>query len=328
MGIHFPASERVGKLLRGEVLSTARTTDVVSRNGEVRPSKFLRVVAWVSFVLNVVIIATGGAVRLTGSGLGCSEWPLCEPGSLVPTPEAGIHGLIEFGNRTISGPLLIAALLVVILTWRIRAQHRGLFVLGAVVLFLVLVQAFVGGIIVWEDLRAVLVGFHYVVSLVIVCITAAYLVRMYEPAGARLLVVPKAFAVLTHVTTLVMAVLIFVGVLTTSAGPHSGDSDVIRDGFDATLLSHLHAWPGYVAFALVLALVIWAFAKRLSPMRWLLALLTLLIVQIVVGVVQARLGLPPLLVGIHMVLAALAGATMVVTVMRMKRVDSVGVSKN
>ncbi|MBP6684982.1 MAG: COX15/CtaA family protein, partial [Leucobacter sp.] len=80
--------------------------------------------AWASFVLNVLIIATGGAVRLTGSGLGCTDWPLCTPGSLVPTQEQSYHALIEFGNRTISGPLLLAALAVLIIGWKLRTQRR------------------------------------------------------------------------------------------------------------------------------------------------------------------------------------------------------------
>lgn len=277
-------------------------------------------------MLNVVIIGTGGAVRLTGSGLGCSEWPLCTPGSLVPTPELGIHGLIEFGNRTISGPLLLAAILVVVLTWRIRAQRRDLSVLSWVVLVLVLLQAFVGGVIVWEELRAVLVGFHYTVSLIIVCVTAAYLARMYEQAGPRELAVPKAFAILTHVTTLVMAVLIFVGVLTTSAGPHSGDKNVVRDGFDATLLSHFHAWPGYAALAMVILITIWAVMKHLRTAGWSVTLLALLVVQIAVGIFQARTGLPPLLVGVHMVLASITAAALTVLVLRLKR--PTGVSAN
>lgn len=285
-------------------------------------SRFLRISAWASFVLNIVIIGTGGAVRLTGSGLGCSEWPLCTPGSLVPTPELGIHGLIEFGNRTISGPLLVAAILVVVLTWRLRAERRDLSWLSWAVLILVLAQAFVGGVIVWEELRAILVGFHYTVSLIIVAITAAYLVRMYEQAGPRELAVPKPFAILTHVTTFVMAVLIFMGVLTTSSGPHSGDKNVVRNGFDATLLSHLHAWPGYVALVLVILLTGWAVMKHLRPARWSVALLTLLIVQIVVGIYQSREGLPPLLVGIHMVLATLTAATMTAVVLKLKRPTS------
>lgn len=281
--------------------------------------KFLPFAAWSSFVLNVIIIATGGAVRLTGSGLGCSEWPLCTPGSLTPTPELGIHGIIEFGNRTISGPLLLAAIAVVYIGWKIRAERRDLTVMGWTVLGLVLLQAVVGGFVVWEELAATLVGFHYTVSLGIVALTAAYLARMYEPAGARERAVPKAFAILTHITTAVMAVLIVVGVITTANGPHSGDANVIRNGFDATLLSHLHAWPGYLTFALVAVLLGWAWSSGLRPLPWLIALMALLVVQIIVGVYQARNGLPPVLVGVHMVLATLTAAAMTVTVLRMKQ---------
>lgn len=300
-------------------MSAASSAPVVTSSFEDRPSRWLRIFAWASFVLNTLIIATGGAVRLTGSGLGCSEWPLCTPGSLVPTPELGVHGLIEFGNRTISGPLLLAAILVVVLGWRIRKSRGDLFVISWIVLGLVLLQAFVGGVIVWEELKAVLVGFHYVVSLIIVCVTAAYLARMYEPAGAREMAVPRGFAVLTHITTFVMAIVIFIGVITTGSGPHSGDADVVRNGFDATLLSHVHAWPGYLLVLLTVVLLVWARRDKLRPAKWLTALLAVQVVQIAVGIYQARNGLPPLAVGVHMVLASLTAATMTVAVLRLKR---------
>lgn len=270
-------------------------------------------------MLNTVIIATGGAVRLTGSGLGCPTWPLCTPGSLVPTEELGYHSLIEFGNRTISGPLLIFALLVFILSLRGRKRRRDLLALSTVVLALVVLQAVVGGIIVLIHLDANLVGFHYVVSLALVCITAAYLARMYEAPLPRELAVPKPFMILTHVTTLVMAVTVLFGVLTTGAGPHSGDATIQRDGIDAGLMSHIHAWPGYIAFALTLVLLVWAAVKRLRPLRWLVVLLALLVVQIAVGVYQARSGLPELAVGVHMVLASLTAAAMTIVVLRLKR---------
>ena len=281
-------------------------------------SRWLRVAAWISFVLNVVIIATGGTVRLTGSGLGCTDWPVCTPGSLVPTPELGIHGVIEFANRTISGPLLIVAILVLLLSWFV-AKRRDLIVISSLVLALVVSQAVIGGFVVWLHLNANLVGVHYTISLIIVCITAAYLVRMYEPQAPRVRAVSTGFTVLTHITTLFMAITIFVGVLTTGAGPHSGDENIVRDGFDATLLSHIHAWPGYISLALVVALVVWASIGRLRPLRWSIALLVTLVVQIAVGVYQARTGLPPVAVGVHMVLASLTAAAMTVTVMRLKR---------
>lgn len=281
--------------------------------------RFLVPAAWVSFVLNVVIIATGGAVRLTESGLGCSEWPLCTPDSLIPTGETGIHGVIEFANRTLSGPVLLAALVVLVLTWRIRSQRKDLFGLSIAVTGLVILQALVGAFVVWESLAAVLVGFHYSVSIVIVCTTAAYLVRMTEPAGLRTPAAPKGFRVIAGLTALGVAIIVVTGVFTTAAGPHSGDAEVIRDGFDATVLSHLHAWPGYITLALSLVLLIWAGVKRLRPYRSLVGLLVLMVIQIAVGIYQARSGLPPFAVGVHMVLAALTAAMTTVMVLRLRQ---------
>ena len=301
--------------------ATTSAEDVLSYESHrnTRTSRYLRVCAWISFALNTLIIATGGAVRLTGSGLGCPNWPLCTPGSLVPTEELTYHSLIEFGNRTISGPLLLIAILVAIASWRLRAQRRDLPVIATIVLGLVLLQALIGGVIVWLHLNANLVGIHYVISLSIVCITAAYLVRAYETPGPRELVVPKPFMILTHVTTFVMAISVIFGVLTTGAGPHSGDATIQRDGVDAVLMSHIHAWPGYAAFTLTLALLIWTASRKLRPLRWIVTLLIVLVVQILIGIYQARNGLPELAVGVHMVLAALTAASMTVVVLRLKR---------
>ena len=298
------------------LLSSPLTSSTTSQGGLPR---FLVLAAWISFALNILIIATGGAVRLTGSGLGCSEWPLCTPGSLTPTPETGIHGIIEFANRTLSGPVLLAALLVMVLTWRIRSERKDLFGLSIAVTALVIVQALVGAFVVWESLAAVLVGFHYSVSIVIVCVTAAYLVRMYEPGGLRTLAVPRRFAMLAALTAVGMVVIIVTGVFTTAAGPHSGDADVVRDGFDATLLSHLHAWPGYISVGLLLGLVVWAKTKNLRPYRAVTGLLVVVVIQIAVGIYQARNGLPPLAVGVHMVLAAVSAALTTVTMLRLQR---------
>lgn len=307
-------------------MTSASTSSAVvtgEGGGSAVRSRFLRFSAWASFVLNVAIIGTGGAVRLTGSGLGCPNWPLCAPGSLVPTEELSYHSLIEFGNRTISGPILLFAIIVFAMSLRLRLRNerRDLLVLSSIVLGLVLLQALVGGVIVWLHLNANLVGFHYIVSIMLVCVTAAFVVRMYEAPGPRERAVPRPFAILAHVTTLFVAITVFVGVLTTGSGPHSGDANVARRGFDASLMAHIHAWPGYILLALTLVLAIWAVASRLRPRNWLLALLAVEAVQIAVGVYQARSGLPPLAVGVHMVLAGLAAATMTVVVLRLKRVE-------
>ena len=350
-----------------------------THEGRSRPAfgRPLRVLAWLSFLAEVIIIGTGGAVRLTGSGLGCSDWPLCTPESLVPIYEVqGIHGIIEFGNRTMTGVVGLLAIAVLLLVlhavggrrslvaalWfalggivagaicfgiaslfttepfaffslglilatvigavhslRITPERRDLALLAWIVLIGVVAQAFVGGITVLTGLNPFIVGFHYASSLLLVCVTAAFLVRMKEPGGARVSVVPRWFALLSHVTGLALAATIFFGVLTTGSGPHSGDANVIRDGFDATVLAHVHSWPGYILAALIVVLTVSSWVLRLEPRRWLLVLTLAVLVQIVVGVWQAREGLPELLVGIHMVLAALSAAAYTVAVLKMKR---------
>ncbi|QTX04665.1 COX15/CtaA family protein [Agromyces archimandritae] len=284
-----------------------------------RIDRRIRVFAWLSFLAETIIIGTGGAVRLTGSGLGCPTWPTCTADSLVPTPEMGIHGIIEFGNRTMTGLVGILALILFILVWRIRRERRDLFVLAFIVGAGVVAQAIVGGITVWTGLNPFIVGFHYVSSLVLVCVTAAFIVRMRQEPGPRERAVPAWFAGLVHLTSGVLAVSIVFGILTTGAGPHSGDADAGRNGFDAELLEHIHAWPGYAMFALTIVLVVAAARLRLPVLRWSIVLLAVELVQIGIGLYQARNGLPPLFVGAHMVIAALTAATMTVLVLRLKR---------
>ena len=279
----------------------------------------IRFFAWLSFVAQTTIIATGGAVRLTGSGLGCPTWPTCTPGSLVPTEELSYHSLIEFGNRLMTGVVGIVALILFILVWRIRAERRDLFTLSFIVGAGIVAQAIVGGVTVWTGLNPFIVGFHYVSSLLLVCVMAAFLVRMDTAPGPRERAVPAWYAALAHATTGVLAVSIVFGVLTTGAGPHSGDAAAGRNGFDAQLLEHVHAWPGYAVFALTLVLLIAAWRLRLPTLRWTALLLAVELVQIAVGLYQARNGLPPLAVGVHMVLAALTAAAMTVVILHLKR---------
>ncbi len=279
----------------------------------------IRIFAWLSFLAEVLIIGTGGAVRLTGSGLGCPTWPLCTAESLVPTPEMAIHGIIEFGNRTLTGLVGILALIVVVLVWRLRRRRRDLFVLALIVLGGVVVQALVGGVTVLTGLNPFIVGFHYVVSTVLVCVGAAFLAKMNQEPGRRERAVPRWYAITTHVTTLVLALSILFGVLTTGAGPHSGDAAAGRNGFNAEVLEHVHSWPGYTLLALTLVLTITAWAQRLPTRTWITVLLGIEFVQIAVGLYQARNGLPELAVGIHMVLAALTAAAMTVVVLHLKK---------
>lgn len=288
--------------------------------------RYLRVFAWLSLIANVLIIGTGGAVRLTGSGLGCPTWPTCVGESIVNTPEMGIHGFIEFGNRTLTGVLALLALAVVVSSWRLRKSRRDLLVLSLVVLAGVIAQAIVGGITVLTGLNPLIVGFHYVASVILVVVTTVYLVRAKRAPGHYELNSPVALRALIAALSVFVTLTIIIGVLTTASGPHSGDATAPRTGYNAELLSHFHAWPGYVTFALALALLILSWASFRQLWVWSLALFGGIVVQIGVGLIQANTGLPPFLVGIHMVLAAIVAAFMTVIVTKLWSISYSGSS--
>jgi heme A synthase len=278
----------------------------------------IRVFIWLSLITEIGIVGTGGAVRLTGSGLGCPTWPKCTAESLVNTPEMGIHGIIEFANRTLTGVVGIIALVAVVLLWNLRKQRKDMFVPAVIVLLGVIFQAVLGGITVLTGLNPFIVGAHFLVSTAMVAVAAALVARSYFTGGKRTRSVPVWFSALTHVTTLFLVITVVVGVLTTASGPHSGDVNAARTGFDAELLQHFHAWPGYVTFALTLLLLTASFAQKLPVNRWFAALMAVLLVQIAVGLLQANTGLPPLLVGSHMVLACILVAVMTRVVLGLK----------
>jgi len=278
------------------------------------------VAAWLNLIGNVVIIATGGAVRLTASGLGCDQWPLCTTTSLVPGIDEGIHGIIEFGNRLMSGVLGLLALWAVIAVWRFRRERRDLWAHAWIILAGVIVQAVVGGVVVLTRLSVSTVGIHYFISAVLVGVAASLLVRAYRPSGPRVRAVPRWLAITTHIASLLLALVVIGGVVTTQNGPHSGDAEVIRDSTAWDVLVHVHAWVGYaLAAALVVLLVGGILARARVYVLAVSLLVATVAVQIVVGVIQARVGIPPLLVGIHMVLAGISVAFGVLVVDRLKR---------
>ena len=131
-----------------------------SRASSSRARRFDRV--WLTLATQVLIVGTGGAVRLTGSGLGCPTWPLCTDASLVATPEMGIHGGIEFGNRLLSIIVGIVAVALVIALLRLRAR-RDLFVPAVAILALTVLQGLIGGISVRVRLDPGVVGVHFLI---------------------------------------------------------------------------------------------------------------------------------------------------------------------
>ena len=280
-------------------------------------NRLVRVFAWLTLVTQTLIVATGGAVRLTGSGLGCPTWPLCTDASLVATAEMGIHGGIEFGNRLLSIVVGIVAVALVVALWRLRGR-RDLFVPAVAILALTVLQGLVGGISVRVRLDPSVVGLHFLTSVVLVALATMVVFRTYRgPRGA--LTVPRWYAGIVHVTSAVVAVTVVVGVLTTGSGPHAGDDAAARNGLDPEVLQHVHSWPAYATLGLTVVLVAVAVVRRFESVRIAaLGLLAIEVLQIIVGITQARTGLPPLLVGIHMVLACVLVAAMTATVLSLR----------
>ncbi len=283
------------------------------------------VAAWATLVVQIGIVGTGGLVRLTGSGLGCSTWPRCTDDSFVATPEMGIHGAIEFGNRLLTFVLVIVAIVTFLFVVRMRRTRPELFWLALIIGLYVPLQAVIGGITVLTNLNPYVVGLHFFASAVLVALAAVLVARVYAQPGPRRLVVPDWMAATTHITSVFVAITVIVGILVTGSGPHAGDGGAARNGLDSEFMQHVHAWPAYITFGLTLLLVAGAWRQRpdvTNLRRWTGLLLLVELVQIAVGLWQARTGLPIVLVNIHMVLSMLLVAAMTAVVLALKHTAS------
>ncbi|GAA4147810.1 COX15/CtaA family protein [Leifsonia shinshuensis] len=281
-----------------------------------RVDRRTKVVAWLYLAAQILLVTTGGAVRLTSSGLGCPTWPKCTADSFVNTPEMGIHGVIEFGNRMLGGVLAILAILAFLMVVKLLRSRRDLFWLAFVAGLGVPFQAVLGGITVLTGLTWWVVGLHFVTSIVLVVLTTVLLVRVYAVPGPRVRAVPGWYAAVAYVTSAVVGVTILFGIVTTGTGPHAGDAKTPRTGLNPELIEHVHAIPAYATFALTLVLVVGAWRITGTPVRrFTLLLLGVELVQIAVGLIQSNTGLPGVLVGIHMTLAATLAAMMTAVVM-------------
>lgn len=278
------------------------------------------VAAWATLVVQIGIVGTGGLVRLTGSGLGCPTWPRCTAESLIPTEEMGIHGAIEFGNRLLTFVLVAVAIATFALVLRMRRQRRDLFWLALVIGLYVPLQAIIGGITVLTNLNPYVVGLHYFASVVLVGLSAVLVARVYAAPGPRVRAVPGWYAALTHLTSVLVLITVVVGILVTGSGPHAGDGGAARNGLDPELMQHVHSWPAYALLAATVVLYAgaWRTPPRLRLRLWAGLLLAVEAAQIAVGLLQARMGLPIVLVNVHMVLAVLSIAAMTSVVMHLK----------
>jgi len=280
----------------------------------------VRFMAWLTLVVQIVIVVTGGAVRLTASGLGCPEWPTCDGSSIVTTPEMGIHGIIEFTNRMLTFMLVLVAILAFASVWGIRRERRDLFWLTLSIGLGIPAQAIIGGVSVWMKLNPYVVGLHFVVSIALVSLSTLFVlrVRRFEPAPAQLVV--PLIAVNAWLVAVAQLTTILLGILTTGSGPHAGDAKAPRNGLSTYLLQHLHSYPAYAALGLTILLIVLTQLGHLYALRnAALLLLAINLLQVGVGLWQSRTGLPPILVGTHMLLACLVAAATTAVIYRTRK---------
>jgi heme a synthase len=277
------------------------------------------VLAWLSFALQIALIGTGGAVRLTASGLGCPTWPFCTATSFVPTPELGIHGVIEFTNRMLTFVLSVVVILVFLVVLRMRVARGDLFVLTLLQGILVAIQAGIGGAAVLTKLSPQVVGVHFFLSCILVALTTVLVWRV-RSGPSQTLWAPRWMVVACWVDVGFVVATVILGILTTGSGPHAGDALTAkglapRNGLNSQVIQSVHEIPAFatLVFAIFFLIVAWAARDRA---RWAktrlvtIGMVAVEIAQIAVGLIQANEGLPIVLVNIHLVLAAILVAAM------------------
>lgn len=264
---------------------------------------FVRRAALATVVMAVLIVVGGGAVRLTDSGLGCPTWPTCTPQSLTPTKAMGVHGIIEFTNRTITDVLCVVVA-VAILAARARSPwRRGLTRLAWAQFWVVMGNAVLGGIVVLTGLNPYLVGSHDVLAFALLTVALALWHRSGEGDGPARDLAPRPVRQLTWVLAGATALLLLAGTVVTGAGPHAGDARTVhRIPVDWREITQLHTDFVWVVVGLTVALwfVLRAIGTPAGPRRRVAELFWVLMLQGVIGYVQYFTHVPVGLVETHM----------------------------
>jgi len=277
----------------------------------------------VNLILEIGIVVTGGLVRLTGSGLGCPTWPQCVPESFTPVPHQaqGFHKIIEFGNRSLTGVVSIAALLVIIAVWRWAPGRRALLRISVLPLVGVMLQVVLGGITVLTGLNPALVAAHFLASMVLVSLSAYLLYRVGEGDDAPVALVRNEIQRLAWATVALGVIVLMLGTVVTGSGPHSGDAATPRFGFDPRTISWLHADTVMLFVGLVVAvmLAVHLTSSDPHPRKVWRAVLVITLLQGLVGYTQYLTGLPEVLVMVHMLGASLLVVSLTYGVLSLRR---------
>ncbi len=248
-------------------------------------------------ISQAAIVVTGGAVRLTGSGLGCPTWPECTPGSYFPVEnqvEGVFHSWIEFGNRLLTFVLVLFALATLIAV--LRSGRKDLRPLAAGQILGILGQGVLGGITVLTDLNPITVAAHFLLSIIL--IAAATSLHSRRKRAAVKTKVSGRLHRYSQFHILWAALVISLGTIVTAVGPHAGDRDVPRLDLKIQEITRMHSISVYV---LILFSIAYYRRKDISALtkRRLRIFFGISLAQGVLGYIQYFLGVPELLVGLH-----------------------------
>ena len=266
------------------------------------PAAYRRV-TFVALVALAVIVVTGAAVRLTGSGLGCTDWPNCEQGRLAPSEITDAPAMIEFVNRTITGIVSVAVIVAVLGSLARVPRRRDLTWLSVGLVGGVLAQIVLGGLVVLLDLSPRLVMLHFLVSMALVWNALVLHHRAGEADGPRRPVVAPVVRSLGRLLVATTALVLVLGTVVTASGPHAGDEQAERLDLAVGEVARLHGLAVVLLLALTLV-TLWVLAREGAPPAVHAAARTLLTVEVAqagVGYTQYFTGVPALLVGVHVV---------------------------
>jgi len=262
-------------------------------------ARTFRRLATVSALMLLVVVATGATVRLTGSGLGCEHWPGCAANEFLP--EKGYHSYVEFSNRVVAGITVAATLAAFVGSLLYTGARRWLRWVAGLTFAGTFAQAPLGAVTVHYHLNPWLVLSHFLLSMVILALGVVVLLEAWQVRGEPLPLLLRRFSL---VVIGAASLAIVAGTLTTAGGPHPGSSSDVRrlDTFSTAVYWHVRATAVFgVSLALLL---VWLARRRSRLLRFGLAVVGVLLIQIAVGETQYRTDLPWWLVLIHVSLAA------------------------
>jgi heme a synthase len=256
------------------------------------------------FFLQGALVITGGAVRLTGSGLGCPTWPECSEGSFTPVatqiePEHQVW--IEFGNRLLTFALLIAALAVVIEV--LKTKRRDLRPLAAGQLIGILAQGALGGITVLTGLHPLTVAAHLLLSMILIAGAASLYSRRSGPIAKSKIKV-TSLRIISGAHLAISFLVLVLGTLVTGSGPHAGDESAERFGFDIRNITVLHTDAVIFLMGLTIAYLVLP-QVTMATKRAIVIFLGISLGQGAIGYIQYVTGVPEILVAFHLLGAVL-----------------------